>query len=143
MSFVYTDNPDALDNDQTWYVVVDPTINNKLDLIDFLTDTLEFPGRDYSWDALYSYLRDFSWMQERRVLLYHPELPLERELSRADYLQILNFAADAWINERAGERELIVAFSPHLQPEVERLLTLDTWEGPPEGRLISGYRPEE
>ena len=79
-------------------------------LMEALQEALSFPswfGRN--WDAVWDCLCDLHWIPERRVVLWHEELPgLEGDEQRA-YLEILLDAVSDW--EGDPEHDLVVAFT--------------------------------
>ncbi|MFN8831451.1 MAG: barstar family protein [Labrys sp. (in: a-proteobacteria)] len=64
-----------------------------------------------NWDAFDECLRDLSWVKERRLVLFHRDVPIAANpKDRRIYLEVLANAATDW---RPGEaHELIVAFDP-------------------------------
>jgi hypothetical protein len=74
-----------------------------------------------NWDALNDCLRDFSWINQRRILIVHSDLLLasnEKEL--LTYLGILDTAVKFW-EQREGHK-LVVIFPREAKATVAGLL---------------------
>ena len=76
-------------------IVVPAGIETKADLLNFLA--CAFPLPDYfghNWDALEECLGDLSWLEDKKFLLVHRDIPLEKADDDARiYFQILSTAA--------------------------------------------------
>lgn len=115
-------------------------VHRDIQTIDSLLSCYAEQGRfpDYfgrNWDALLDCLRDFSWIEQRRIVVVHGDLPLanHREDLRA-YLEILETAAKDWSEPREGpfveppdnwrfiEHELVVVFPSALERDIRNAL---------------------
>jgi hypothetical protein len=118
-SILFEANDSVAHSDGALLVNVDSNIRSKDDLLRFLSKQLNFP--EYfgcNWDAFEECLNDLSWLEHKRVVLRHHDIPLDAESSdRKTYLDILSSAAGSMANP-----EVVVAFPPHMQAEVQRLL---------------------
>jgi hypothetical protein len=66
-------------------------------LFEVLRRELHFPHYfGDNWDALSECLRDLSWIQHRRVVTLHEDLPLSGTKEAAVYLEILSQCARDW-----------------------------------------------
>jgi hypothetical protein len=103
---------------------VRPHSGSKRALLQWYAANLQFP--DYfgdNWDALEESLRDLSWLPAGRIVLYHPQLPLpgtSQGTDRRTYVHLLADTARHW--QRAGGRELIVAFDPVCEAALRALM---------------------
>ncbi len=65
----------------------------------------------WNWDAFSECLRDLSWVKERRLVLFHRDVPISANpKDRKIYVEVLGCAATDW---KPGEdHEVVVAFEP-------------------------------
>jgi len=84
-----------------------------------------------NWDALTDCLRDFGWIEERRIVIVHTDLPLRAdEEALRIYLEILEQIVEEWrmlCNEddsttMYAEHDVDVVFPMEVEPVVVRLL---------------------
>lgn len=82
----------------------------------------------HNWNALDECVRDFSWITQFRIKIWHNDLPFQsNEKEQAIYLDILQYAIDDWKNcsyaaIQPGEEimhELVVAFPPEWAHQIE------------------------
>ena len=103
-------------------VLVPKGIASREELLKHIEATLRFPGPlDLSWDALDQGLQDLKWIAEKRVVLFHPDLPLAK--APADlktYLLCLSDAVGEWKSN--GSKQLGAVFPPALKPALEAAL---------------------
>lgn len=93
-------------------------LSGKTKLLDALRVALEFPayfGRN--WDALSDCLQDMSWIQSRRVAIFHADLPALTTEEAMVYLQILAQAVRAWGPK--DDHELLVWFPPAVRTKLK------------------------
>lgn len=94
-------------------VQVPAGLHDPRDLFDAFDAALDFPAYFGSnWDALEECLRDLSWLAERRVVVWHADLPFEDEsANRQTYLDVLR---EVLLARREDGRtpELIVLLPP-------------------------------
>jgi hypothetical protein len=78
-------------------------------LLKAVADALCFPTYfGENWNALFDCLRDFHWVDKRRIVLVHDDVPDIPADDLRVYLEILRDAVTDW---RAGEpHELVVVF---------------------------------
>jgi len=66
-------------------------------VINSLCYLLSFPGYfGFNWDALFDCLRDFSWITENKIVLFHEQVPNIPIKDFKIYLNILNDAVLDW-----------------------------------------------
>lgn len=96
-------------------------ICTRAELFDRLSTALKFP--DYfggNWDALDECLRDFHWVEQRRVLIHHDELPYLPKSELCIYLEILQRSVEDWFGDE--HHELIVSFPKNAESKIRELL---------------------
>jgi Barstar (barnase inhibitor) len=85
-------------------------LNTRTKLFEALKRELHIP--DYfgnNWDALSDCLRDLSWIEQRRVIAFHTDLPPLPEQDLVQYLEVLNDAVCDW---KPGEKHELIAVFP-------------------------------
>jgi len=91
--------------------VVPTSIRNKDELLNWYAEALSMPYFGRNWDALEECLRDLSWLSERRIVVFHKDVPLAaNSADQRLYLDILAGAARDWKTDE--DHELVVAFHP-------------------------------
>ena len=94
-------------------------IAQKADLFHRLAASLKFPGPvELTWDALDKGLADLTWIPEKRVVIFHADLPLAK--APADlkiYISCLGDAVGEW---KSKGRVVQVIFPPGARPAVEK-----------------------
>lgn len=94
-------------------------------LLQALYDNLQLPGYfGFNWDALSDCLRDLHWIQQRRVVLRHSDLPGIPSVELRTYLEVLAEAKASWGSDE--EHTLDVVFPVALRNVVPRHMS----EGP-------------
>lgn len=95
MTFEYADPG----HEQGEFVLaVPPGILSKAELLAALAEAGRFPGYfGNNWDALQDCLRDLNWIDSRKVVILHSDVPLQESPSECRiYLEILQTALDDW-----------------------------------------------
>lgn len=102
-------------------VVNIPTgISSKKQLLDFLYEKLNLPGYfGFNWDALDECLRDFSWVESKRIILVHEDIPPMDSSELAIYLDVLSYCIEDWFTD--DNHELVVVFPKSAEDTVRRL----------------------
>ena len=94
-------------------------ISSKEVLLKHVADSLKFPG-DFggTWDALDDCLNDLSWLPEKRVTIFHPDLPLANKPAELKtYLGCLGDAVAAW---KSKGRVVKAVFPPASRAELQK-----------------------
>lgn len=134
--FIFISDPSALAREQDFLLEVPAGIQTKMDLLAHYENEGNFPGYfGRNWDALQDCLLDFSWTNQKRIIIAHKDLPLaSREDELRVYLEILESAVMGWKEVRQGpfaelpngmryvEHELIVVFPSAVEATVIRVL---------------------
>lgn len=79
------------------FAVYIPAIRSKIELLSDLSISLKFPDYfGHNWDALCEMYRDFSWIDEWKIVVIHEDLS---KLSFSDlniYIEIVKIANNFW-----------------------------------------------
>ena len=119
--FVYADEVESVGVRLAHVAVVPSGIDGREALFRCLARQLALP--DYfgaNWDALEECLRDLSWIDSHRVVLFHESLPGLDDDQLTTYLEILRDAVMGW--RRDVDDELVVALPFCARERVARLL---------------------
>jgi hypothetical protein len=74
-----------------------PGDNDKTSILKQLCINLKFPDYfGFNWDALDECLRDLQWIEQRKVVLVHDDMPVLSEKDIKTYLYILNSTIEDW-----------------------------------------------
>jgi len=94
-------------------------ISIKDELFKQLSVKLEIPEYfGHNWDALSDCLRDFHWIEQRRIILVHDECPRLDEHELSTYLQVLFEAVQDW--KEGEEHSLEVVFPESVRSVIEQ-----------------------
>src|SRR5690606_3338529 len=89
-------------------------------LFQALYNALNLPGYfGFNWNALSDCLRDFHWVLNHGVVIYHKDLPNLGCQDICLYLRILNEAKVDW--ESSEEHSLRVVFPVRVKEEISKL----------------------
>lgn len=117
--FTFDSNPVAPEH--AYWAHLTGSVSSKDELLDGLSHCLRFPAYfGFNWDALSDCLTDFSWIEERDVILFHCEMPVLAEPDLTTYLQILSDAVLDW--RHLDQHCFKVVFKAQHQNQVKRLL---------------------
>jgi RNAse (barnase) inhibitor barstar len=120
--FALTSDIALLRRENTRVLEVPAELSDKDALLRWYADALAMP--EYfgaNWDAFDECLRDLSWVRERRIVLFHRDVPIAaNHQDRKIYVEVLANAATDW---KPGEaHELIVAFDPACELKLRALM---------------------
>jgi hypothetical protein len=106
-AFTFAADITALQAGDTRVVGVPRNLPDKAALLSWYEHALEFPYFGANWDALYDCLCDLSWIKERRLVLYHHDVPLETSPKDQEiYVELLADVVRTW---KPGEAHEVVA----------------------------------
>ncbi|RME51843.1 MAG: hypothetical protein D6790_19355 [Caldilineae bacterium] len=118
--FDFTDE-DVVAAADTYVARLPAKLANKDELLQALYEQLQLPGYfGFNWDALSDCLRDFHWLESRKVVLVHADLPRLTPQECRTYLAILADAVDRWKPEE--DHEFRVVFPTAARAEVAAVL---------------------
>jgi hypothetical protein len=133
--FLFISDTGTLPTEHDFVIKVPRGVQSKADLLTHYEREGHFPYFGFNWDALLDCLRDFSWVNQKRIIITHDDLPLsndEKELRV--YLEILETAVDDWKKVREGpfaeppegwayiEHELLVVFPSSVESTIACIL---------------------
>ncbi len=106
--FIFSDGSEfTFDNDTC--IIYLPSIVGVSNLFQELAETLSFPSYfGNNWNAVNDCLNDFSWFQEKRIVLIHKSLPKLNKSDMDIYLDILKDCVNSWAGDE--NHEFIVVF---------------------------------
>lgn len=105
----FTIRPQTLTSDVDYLVHLSGIVG-KHELLSTLCIALRFPDYfGYNWDALDECLRDLEWIEQRRIVIVHDDLPQLTEKDLSTYLNVLIDAIRGW---NAHERHSLEVIFP-------------------------------
>ncbi|BBE70532.1 barstar family protein [Oharaeibacter diazotrophicus] len=136
--FVYSSQPESLLEDGDFVARIPSGLASKHELLETLSEVAAFPGYfGRNWDALVDCLRDFGWIENRRVVLVHDDLPLRNDPAECrTYIDVLKGVLEDWAtNPEPGSfvstpdwpnvaRDLVVVFPPETMASIDFILKL-------------------
>ena len=102
-------------------VHISVNIASKAELLRTLSIGLNFP--EYfgeNWDALEECLRDLSWTNSKRIVIFHEGIPMIEPDQLQIYIQILLDCVEYW--KLKNEHQLIVLFPPETKNAIGALI---------------------
>lgn len=131
--FEFVDLPTGEYDPHTFVVKIPVGVSSKSALLAVFARAGKFPGYfGGNWDAFLDCLRDFEWIQEKKIVIAHDDLPLISVPTECrTYLEILRDAVDDWsrpssrphVEKGFPAHELRVIFPAHVQSTVSELLS--------------------
>lgn len=95
-------------------VVVDKDIFSIDELFRTFNDEFKFPYFGFNWDALLDCLRDFDWIKQNEIILYHEKIPNINKKDLDIYLEILCYAVSDWIGDHNKSFKVFFKTSDYL-----------------------------
>ena len=90
-------------------------------LFDVFSRQLQFPAYfGKNWDALSECLRGLSWIERRRVVLIHEDVPALGAKQVTVYLEVLSECIGDW--KEGEEHQLAVVFPPNARGAISELI---------------------
>jgi len=96
--FVYSSRPESLLEDGDFVARIPAGLASEHELFDAISEAAAFPGYfGRNWDALDECLRDLGWIENRKVVLVHDDLPLRNNPAECRiYIDILKYTLENW-----------------------------------------------
>lgn len=106
--FKFLDKKNSYQIDNSFLAIIDVDVKTKEELLKDLYNKLQLPRHfGFNWDALLDCLRDFSWIQNKGIVLIHHTVPNIEESDLKIYLEILNDAIVDWKDSEEHYLEII------------------------------------
>jgi RNAse (barnase) inhibitor barstar len=120
LEFSFSNDAHRRSNDE-FVAEVKTGVSSTLELLDSLAKELNVPnyfGRN--WNSLVDILRDLSWIEQKRITIYHNELPSLHADDLNTYLDILQTRVREW--KSRGGHLLSVVFPVTARGTIVRAL---------------------
>ena len=102
--FIYDDEPKVYNEGNAYIAHID-AVSSKKELFAELSKKLYFPEYfGFTWDGLLDMLCDLSWLNEKKIILSHDDLPTLCDSDMKAYLEILLEALKLWRTVEAENR---------------------------------------
>jgi len=106
--FNFIDKVSTYESDKSFLAKIDSNIKTKESLFENLYSKMQFPNYfGFNWDALFDCLRDFHWIEEKKIVLIHTEVPQINETDLKTYLNILHEAIQDWKEDDTHVLEVV------------------------------------
>jgi RNAse (barnase) inhibitor barstar len=116
----FTGNPSHYSRDGVFSAHI-YNAHGKKELLIQLSDKLSFPSFfGFNWDALFDVLRDFSWIEQKTIVLIHDDMPQLKEQEMKIYLEILADAAQDW--KKGENHDLEIIFPESDKTKIQQIL---------------------
>lgn len=96
-------------NEVDSFVVHISIVHNETELMNELNSKFKFPYFGFNWDALYDLLRDFHWINQKKIVLVHDEMPKFDDASMKTYILLLRDSVNDW---KVGEDHSLEVIFP-------------------------------
>lgn len=118
---IFTDIKDSGKEEGIFEGILNRRIDNTKQLLNEIAISLQFPKYfGQNWNALSDCLRDFHWIEMKKIYLIHRDIPAVNERDLCLYIDILSNAVDDW---REGEgHEFFVIFPTSSENKIRILL---------------------
>jgi len=95
--FYFIEKPEEIKNkNNAYFVTIINDNSSKDDLLNEYYTKFKFPYFGFNWDALDECLGDLDWIEQKDVIVYHPQLPQLNEKDLKIYLEILRDTVRDW-----------------------------------------------
>nr|WP_241021153.1 barstar family protein [Burkholderia sp. Ac-20344] len=121
-NFTFAQSPANFAEDDAFLARVSGDIRTAERLFEIFYRELNLPGYfGFNWNALFDCLRDFHWIDERRVVIIHENFP---ELNFSEMKVYLEVLRDAVLDWKPGESHLLqVVFDERDRYKIERIMS--------------------
>lgn len=98
-----------------------PSVNSKMELFKNLSNSLNFPDYfGYNWDALLDLFLDFTWIEEKTIVIVHEDVTGLDVKDLSIYMMIVNDCIEVW--KDGLEHILIFVFSKDDEERIVKTL---------------------
>ncbi|WP_241593090.1 barstar family protein [Rosenbergiella epipactidis] len=106
--FKFSDGSVSYDTGEVFFARLDPLIANTDELLRSLYYLLWFPGYfGFNWNALEDCLSDLDWINEKKIVIVHDNLPNIPSEDLNIYIKILKDVVLDWKNDEQHTLEVI------------------------------------
>lgn len=106
--FKFSDGSVSYDTGEVFFARLDPLIANTDELLRSLYYFLWFPGYfGFNWNALEDCLSDLDWINEKKIVIVHDNLPNIPSEDLNIYIKILKDVVLDWKNDEQHTLEVI------------------------------------
>lgn len=96
-------------NEVDSFVVHISIVHSEKELMNELNSKFKFPYFGYNWDALYDLLRDFHWIDQKKIVMVHDQMPDFDHASMKIYILLLRDSINDW---KLGEDHILEVIFP-------------------------------
>src|SRR5688572_27797237 len=108
MTFTYAACTKEIAAGEALVARVDADIQTEQQLLECLYEQLAFPRHfGFNWNALFDCLRDFHWIDRKKIMIVHEGLPKLPAEDLKIYLEILRDAISDWKPEEVHCLEVV------------------------------------
>jgi len=108
LNFQYSIDIPSYDTQEVYFVRPHKVINWEHMLLESLYYDLSFPHfTEFEWAAFDEGIKDLSWINEKKIVLFHDKLPNIKLKALRVYLEKLNDAVIHWTNKTEHDFEVI------------------------------------
>ena len=94
ISFIETNRKESIRKDE-FHIIV-PSVGSKQELFSKLAEMLHFPYFGYNWDALIELLRDFYWIDTKKIIIEHTDISRLPISDLKTYIEITIIVCKFW-----------------------------------------------
>lgn len=118
---IFNNNPKEFISEDAVNVIIPKNILRKDELLKILDINLKFPYFGGNWDALWDLLNDFCWIEKKKIIFIHEDLPLKNDLKNLNiYLELITDAKIFW--KSYEDHELIIVFPEDQKSKIKNLI---------------------
>lgn len=86
------------------------SVGSEEELFKQLSEKLKFPSYfGFNWNAVYDCLTDLDWIEQKRIVIVHDDVPSLSDKEFSTYLRVLDDAVDDW---KEGDDHSLQVFFP-------------------------------
>lgn len=124
--FIFSENIDVYKDTDPYIVIVDKKDSGAYNLLGNLAVKLKFPDYyGFNWNAMEELMREFDWIPNKRIVIFHTDLPNLLPIEEKTYLEVLQECVEYWWHKENPSHELTVIFPPALEDKVRQIINPD------------------